>query len=103
MLNVFLDFIYGNSLVTQWLENALAAIESKKHISVAPLILGNGSKDSQMLNEQEVEFKNLADQMIDFLKNNGTPHTTIIIDQTHTEILEGVVAHDRNQEDQNCR
>lgn len=96
MLNVFLDFICGNSLVTQWLESALVAIKSKKHTNVVPLIRGNGNKDSKMLNEQEIEFKNLADQMIDFLKENGTPHMSIIISQTHAEILEGIVAHDRS-------
>ena len=46
--------------------------------------------------EQMKEFKEISDRMICFLIENGHPHMTIIIDQTHAELLEGVATNVRD-------
>jgi hypothetical protein len=44
-----------------------------------------------MTEEQKAEFERIARTMMDWLCANGHPHMTILIDQTHAELLEGCV------------
>ena len=43
--------------------------------------------------EQREEFKNLAWPLIKFINDNFNPHTSIIIDNTSAEIMEGVASY----------
>ena len=45
------------------------------------------------MNEKQLEFKRLADPLIEWLNNNYHPHAMITIDCTHAEISEGVMAY----------
>ena len=49
------------------------------------------------------EFNNLSKQLIDFLNANCHPHVSVIIDSTHSEILEGIAAYSVKSDDNKAR
>lgn len=42
---------------------------------------------------EKKSFNDVADAMIKWLCENGHPHMTVIVTQTHAELVEGVQAH----------
>lgn len=53
-----------------------------------------------MKEELRKKFEELSEPLIEFLKENFHPHCTIIIDNEHAELLEGVIGFKKvNMED----
>ena len=71
--------------------------------SVNKLLNTKNTRRTQMKEEQKEEFIEITCRVIDFLKKYGHPHMTVIIDQTHAELLEGVVSNDRSQKNKDRR
>ena len=45
-----------------------------------------------MTAEQEAKFESLTRPLIEWLNDNGNPHTTIVVTTTSAELLKGVFA-----------
>ena len=54
-------------------------------------------KTTKQVQEELAEFKSLADPLIKYLCENHNPHSVIIIDSVHAELLNGEIAYE-NQE-----
>jgi hypothetical protein len=59
----------------------------------ASTLFNKGGKDVALTKEQKKEFENLAWPLIKFINDNFNPHTSIIIDNTSAEIMEGVASY----------
>lgn len=49
-------------------------------------------KERKKMSREKEDFKRLAEMAKEFIYEYGTPHTTIIIDQTGIEVLDGRMA-----------
>lgn len=49
-----------------------------------------------MSEEDKIEFKKLTDSAIEFLNKKAHPHCTVIITNTHAELLEGICSNCNN-------
>lgn len=52
------------------------------------------------MNNKFKEFEKLASPLIDYLRDNHNPHTTIIITYNDAEILEGICVVNRLEDDE---
>ena len=46
--------------------------------------------------QQRAEFERMSKDLIDWLKKNTHPHTSIVIDCNHAEVLEGQMVFNNN-------
>lgn len=46
-----------------------------------------------MSEEDKIEFNKLTDNVIEFINKKANPHCTVIITNTHAELLEGICSN----------
>lgn len=60
-----------------------------KGVSIAIEIVRNAGKEVGKMSKNE-ELKKAAEPLVKYLRENYHPHTTVIVDSMHAEVLEGI-------------